>query len=311
VIPDQSAIGTTQFRDLGLPSGDGWQVNYTVTDGQTVAPGGEVSFASQAFAGAKEVKLLDHYEAANNIPSFDKAVDFGWFYFVSKPIFYALDWLYGKIGNFGVASMALTVIVKILFFPLANKSYRSMNKMKLLAPKMQAIRERLKDDPTQMQSETMALYKTEGVNPMSGCLPLVVQIPVMIALNTDLRISIEMRHAPFFGWIHDLSAPDPTNLFNLFGLIPFDPATYLPLLQIGIWPILMGAVMYVSQQMNPPMPDPVQARMMKFMPLIFTFMMARYSAGLVIYWTWNSLLGLGQQWLMTRPSRKAALVVTK
>jgi len=307
VVPDQSAIGTTQFRDIDLSSGDGWQVNYTVTDGQTVAPGAEASFASQAFAGAKEVKLLDRYEVANHIPNFGKAIDFGWFWFVAKPIFYALDWLNGRIGNFGIAIMTLTVIVKILFFPLANKSYRSMNKMKLLAPKMQAIRERYKDDPTQMQTETMALYKAEKVNPASGCLPLLVQLPVMIALNTDLRISIEMRHAPFFGWIHDLSAPDPTNLFNLFGLIPFDPTVLLPVLQIGLWPIMMGAVMYFSQQLSPPMPDPVQARMMKFMPLIFTFMMARYSAGLVIYWTWNSLLSLGQQWLMTRPARIAAL----
>jgi len=311
VIPDQSAIGTTQFRDLDLPEGDGWQVNYTVNDGQTVAPGAEASFASQAFAGAKEVKLLDHYESANNIPGFGKAVDFGWFFFVARPIFYALDWLNGRIGNFGLAIMALTVIVKIIFFPLANKSYRSMSKMKLLAPKMQLIRERYKDDPAQMQTETMALYKAEKVNPMSGCLPLLVQLPVIVALNTDLRISIEMRHAPFFGWIHDLSAPDPTNLFNLFGLLPFDPAAYLPLLQIGLWPILMGVVMYLSQRMNPPMPDPVQQRMMQFMPLIFTFMMARYSAGLVIYWTWNSLLSLGQQWLITRPSRVAALPAPK
>ena len=311
VIPDQAVAVTTQFRDLTLPSGDGWQVDYTATNGQTVAPGAAIDFASQAFAGAKKVQLLDRYEAANNIPNFSKAIDFGWFYFVSKPIFYALDWLYGKIGNFGLAIMVLTVGVKILFFPLANRSYVSMNKMRLLAPKMQAIRERFKDDPTQMQAETMALYKAEKVNPASGCLPLVVQLPVMIALNTDLRNSIEMRHAAFFGWIHDLSAPDPTNLFNLFGLLHFDPTTYASWALVGAWPIIMGALMYFSQRLNPPMPDPVQARMMQFMPLVFTFMMARYSAGLVIYWSWNNLLSLGQQWLITRPSRIAASTPAK
>jgi len=199
-----------------------------------------------------------------------------------------------------------TVGVKLLFFPLANRSYRSMNKMRLLAPKMQQIRERYKDDPVQMNSETMALYKAEKVNPASGCLPMVVQIPVFWALYRDLNTSIEMRHAPFFGWIRDLSAQDPTNIFNLFGLLPFDPTAYLSLAHLGVWPLIMGATMYFQQRMNPQVPDPVQARMMQFMPLIFTFMMGRASAGLVIYWSWNNLLSLGQQWLITRGSRPIA-----
>ena len=300
VIPDQTSAGTSRFVELNLPSGDGWQADYTADAGQTVAPGGTASFASQAFIGAKEVRLLDHYQADNNVPNLDKSLDFGWFYFISKPIFYALDWLYGKIGNFGLAIMAFTIGVKVLFFPLANRSYRSMNKMRLLAPKMQEIRARCKDDPAQMQSETMALYRTEKVNPASGCLPMLVQIPVFWALYRDLNTSIEMRHAPFFGWIHDLSAQDPTNLFNLFGLLHFDPTHYIALAHLGVWPLIMGATMYLQQRLNPQVPDPVQARMMQFMPLIFTFMIGRASAGLVIYWSWNNLLSLGQQWLIMR-----------
>lgn len=310
VIPDSAATGLYRFREIPRDATSGWQVDFADDNQLTVAPGASASFQSHAFVGAKEVKLLDRYESEYKIPNLDKSVDFGWFYFISKPIFFALDWLYEKLGNFGLAIMAFTVLVKLAFFPLANRSYRSMNKMRLLAPKMQAIRERYKDDPMQMQSETMALYKAEKINPASGCLPIVVQIPVFIALNKDLNVSIEMRHAPFFGWIHDLSAMDPTNIFNLFGLIPFDPSQYISMLHLGLWPLIMGGLMYLSQRLNPQLPDPVQARMMQFMPLVFTFMMARYSAGLVIYWSWNNLLSLGQQWLITRTSggRKAVAV---
>jgi len=227
-------------------------------------------------------------------------VDFGWFYFLTKPIFYCLDWLNGVFGNFGVAILVFTVFVKALFFPLANYSYRSMSKMKLLAPKMQALRERFKDEPQRMQQEMMAMYRTEKVNPASGCLPMVVQIPVFFSLYKVIFVTIEMRQAPFFGWIHDLSAVDPTNVFNLFGLIPFNPATISPLLHLGAWPLIMGCTMFLQQKLNPPPPDPVQARMFQFMPIIFTFMLANFPAGLVIYWSWNNLLSIGQQWLIMR-----------
>jgi YidC/Oxa1 family membrane protein insertase len=249
------------------------------------------------------VSLLDQYQSQYHIPSFDKAVDFGWFYFLTKPIFFALDFLNRLFGNFGVAILVFTVLVKALFFPLANYSYRSMSKMKLLAPKMTAIRERFKDDPQKMQQEMMGLYKAEKVNPASGCLPMVVQIPVFFSLYKVIFVTIEMRQAPFFGWIHDLSQVDPTNVFNLFGLIPFNPATYVPLLHLGAWPLIMGITMFLQQKMNPPPPDPVQARMFQFMPIIFTFMMASFPAGLIIYWSWNNTLSIAQQWLIQRQTR--------
>jgi YidC/Oxa1 family membrane protein insertase len=227
-------------------------------------------------------------------------IDWGWFYFITKPMFLALDYFYHLVGNFGVAILVFTVAVKALFFPLANYSYRSMSKMKLLGPKMQALRERYKDEPQRMQQEMMAMYRAEKVNPASGCLPMVVQIPVFFSLYKVLFVTIEMRQAPFFGWIKDLSQVDPTNVFNLFGLIPFDPAHYVPLLHLGAWPLIMGVTMFLQQKLNPPPPDPVQAKLFQFMPIIFTFMLAGFPAGLVIYWTWNNLLSIGQQWLIMR-----------
>jgi YidC/Oxa1 family membrane protein insertase len=299
LVPDQSIASTVNFRHIS-EDGDHYQVDYVTHEPQTIAPNGGVSMSSRVFAGAKIVRLLDRYQAEDHIPNFDKAVDFGWFYFLTKPIFYCLDWLNGLLGNFGLAIMVFTVFVKALFFPLANYSYRSMSKMKLLGPKMTALRERFKDEPQRMQQEMMALYKAEKVNPASGCLPMVVQIPVFFSLYKVIFVTIEMRQAPFFGWIHDLSQVDPTNVFNLFGLIPFDPTTISPFLHLGAWPLIMGLTMFLQQKLNPPPPDPVQARMFQFMPLIFTFMLARFPAGLVIYWSWNNLLSIGQQWLIMR-----------
>jgi YidC/Oxa1 family membrane protein insertase len=299
LVPDQTIASTVNFRHVS-EDGDHYQVDYVAQEPKTIEAGGEASVASRVFAGAKIVRLLDRYQAEDHIPNFDKAVDFGWFYFLTKPIFYCLDWLNGLLGNFGLAILVFTVFVKALFFPLANYSYRSMSKMKLLGPKMTALRERFKDEPQRMQQEMMALYKAEKVNPASGCLPMVVQIPVFFSLYKVIFVTIEMRQAPFFGWIHDLSAVDPTNIFNLFGLIPFDPATISPWLHLGAWPLIMGGTMFLQQRLNPPPPDPVQARLFQFMPLIFTFMLANFPAGLVIYWSWNNLLSIAQQWLIMR-----------
>jgi YidC/Oxa1 family membrane protein insertase len=255
------------------------------------------------FTGAKEVHLLDQYESIDHIPNFSYAVDFGWFWFLTKPFFYAIDWLNALLGNFGLAIMVFTVCVKGLFFPLANKSYRSMSKMKLLGPKISALREQFKDEPGKLQQATMQLYKTEKVNPVSGCLPMVIQIPVFFSLYKVIYTTIEMRQAPFFGWIHDLSVPDPTNIFNLFGLLPFDPTHYVSIAHLGAWPLIMGATMFFQQRLNPPPPDPVQAKLFQFMPLIFMFMLARFPAGLVIYWSWNNTLTIAQQWVIMRRTR--------
>ena len=291
------------FRAVKEGSDEGYQVDFIPHEPEQVAPGASASQTTRLFAGAKVVHLLDTYEDEYHIPSFDKAVDFGWFYLLTKPFFFCIDWLYHVIGNFGLAIMVFTVGVKILFFPLANKSYKSMSKMKLLGPKIQAMRERFKDDPARMQQEMMAIYKTERVNPASGCLPMVIQIPVFFSLYKVIFVTIEMRHAPFFGWIHDLSAVDPTNVFNLFGLLPFDPTAISPMLHLGAWPLIMGCTMFLQQKLNPPPPDPVQARLFQFMPIIFTFMLARFPAGLVIYWSWNNTLSVAQQWLIMRSTR--------
>ena len=306
LIPDQSAAMRVYFRhieDAGAVNPDRYQVDYVTRDAMTADPGAETSLESHLFVGAKVVRLLDAYEDQYNLPHFDKAVDFGYFYFLTKPMFFALDFIYSLVGNFGVAIMIFTVVVKALFFPLANYSYRSMSKMKLLAPKMTELKERYKDDPSKLQPEMMALYKAEKVNPASGCLPLVVQIPVFFSLYKVIFVTIEMRQAPFFGWIKDLSQVDPTNVFNLFGLLPFDPSVISPYLHMGAWPLIMGFTMFMQQKLNPPPPDPVQAKMFQFMPILFTFMMARFPAGLIIYWSWNNTLSIGQQWLMMRRTK--------
>ena len=299
LVPDQSVHSHVNFRHF-KDDGEHFQVDYATVDAQVVAPGAEASLSSHLFAGAKVVRLLDRYGTDLGIPSFDKAVDFGWFYWITKPIFYALDWLNGLLGNFGLAILAFTVFVKLLFFPLANYSYRSMSRMKLLGPKMTALRAEYKDDPARLQKETMGLYKAEKINPASGCLPMLVQIPVFFSLYKVILVTIEMRQAPFFGWIRDLSSVDPTNVFNLFGVLPFDPSQFSHYLHLGIWPLIMGVTMFAQQKMNPAPPDPVQARVFQFMPILFTFMLASFPAGLVIYWSWNNTLSVAQQWLIQR-----------
>ena len=230
---------------------------------------------------------------------FDLLIDWGWFHFITKPMFVALDWFFHLFGNFGVAILLVTVLVKILFFPLANKSYASMAKMKSVQPQLAALKERFPDDKVKQQQEMMEIYKKEKINPVAGCLPVLFQIPVFFSLYKVLFVTIEMRHAPFYGWIKDLSAPDPTTLFNLFGLIPWDPMTLGPVvgpyLMLGVWPIIMGITMWFQMKLNPTPPDPTQKMIFDWMPLIFTFMLASFPAGLVIYWAWNNLLSVLQQ----------------
>ena len=275
---------------------DRFQVDYLGPAVQ-VAPGAAIETTNRLFAGAKEPNLLDKYEAEFGIANFDLAIDFGWFYFLTKPFLQLLTFLNGVLGNFGLGILALTVLIKLVFFPLANKSYRSMAKLKELTPKLQEMREKYGDDKQRMNQEMMEMYKREKVNPAAGCLPILVQIPVFFALYKVLFVSIEMRHAPFYGWINDLSAPDPTSIFNAFGLIPWDPPT---MLMIGAWPCIMGVTMYLQQKLNPQPADPVQAKVFMFLPLVFTVLLAQFAAGLVIYWTWNNLLSILQQWVIMR-----------
>ncbi len=263
-----------------------------VADPLTVAPGATATTTSRTFAGAKVVDIIDGYEDTLNIRQFGQLIDWGWFYFITRPMFHALDYIYKLVGNFGVAILIVTVILKLFFFPLANKSYKSMARMKTVQPKIMEMRERFKDDKQKQQQEMMRLYKEEKINPAAGCWPVLIQIPVFFALYKVLYVTIEMRHAPFFGWIQDLAAPDPTSIFNLFGVIP---VTLPHLLMVGVWPILMGITMFIQMRLNPTPPDPTQQMIFTWMPVIFTFMLASFPAGLVIYWTWNNTLSIIQQ----------------
>ncbi|MBL4617282.1 MAG: membrane protein insertase YidC [Robiginitomaculum sp.] len=268
-----------------------------------VVPGASVQVTQRLFAGAKKVDALQSYQEDLGIVRFDEAIDWGLFWFLTRPYFVVLDWLYGIFGNFGLAIMALTVIIKAIFFPLANKSYESMARMKALSPKMEELKELHKEDKQKLQQETMALYKREKVSPFGGCLPILLQIPVFFALYKTLYISLEMRHSPFYGWIKDLSEPDPTAIGNLFGLIPWDAASVPVIgavLAVGVWPLMMGLTMGAQQLLNPPAPDPMQRKIFAFMPVVFTILMAPFAAGLVIYWTWNNFLSLIQQYIITR-----------
>lgn len=268
-----------------------YQADY-LSDAMQIAPGETRTVETLVFAGAKVTNMIDAYEESRDIRNFDLLIDWGWFYFITKPMFYLIDWLFRLFGNFGVAILATTVVVKAIFFPLANKSYKSMANMKRMQPKMLEIREKFGDDRMKQQQAMMELYKTEKINPLAGCWPVVVQIPVFFALYKVLYVTIEMRHAPFFGWIRDLSAPDPTSVFNLFGLLPYDVPSFL---MIGIWPLIMGLTMFLQMRMNPTPPDPTQAMIFNWMPVIFTFMLATFPAGLVIYWAWNNTLSIIQQ----------------
>ncbi len=302
LIPDPGAAMQARFSFNETGNLKSYQTDYLL-DARPLAPGETANVTSRLFAGAKEVDTIDHYERTLNLNRFDRLIDWGWFYFITKPLFQLIDWLYRLFGNFGVAILAVTVLIKAVFFPLANKSYASMAKMKAVQPQMMAIRDRYADDKMKQQQELMELYKREKINPLAGCLPIVVQIPVFFALYKVLFVTIEMRHAPFFGWIKDLSAPDPTTIFNLFGLIPWDPShvpVLGPFLMLGVWPIIMGITMWLQMKLNPAPPDPTQKMIFDWMPLIFTFMLASFSAGLVIYWAWNNTLSVIQQSIIMR-----------
>lgn len=275
-----------------------YQTDYFL-DQQTIPAGATGVADARLFAGAKENALIDAYDRDLKLNRFELLIDWGWFYFITKPMFWAIDWLFRLFGNFGVAILLVTVIIKLIFFPLANKSYASMAKMKMVQPEIMKLRERYPDDKVKQQQEMMELYRREKINPIAGCLPILIQIPVFFALYKVLFVTIEMRHAPFFGWIRDLSAQDPTNLFSLFGLLP-EPSAYLGVaigsfLHLGIWPIVMGITMWVQMKLNPAPPDPTQKMIFDWMPLIFTFMLASFPAGLVIYWAWNNTLSVAQQ----------------
>ena len=306
LLPDTDAKVRARFSAGDANGLKTYQTDYLL-DPVTVAPGATGSADARLFAGAKEVSVVGinfaggidgGYNQALGLNHFDLLIDWGWFYFITKPMFLALDYFFHLVGNFGIAILIVTVIVKILFFPLANKSYASMAKMKAVQPQMAMIKERYADDKVKQQQAMMELYKKEQINPVAGCLPIAIQIPVFFSLYKVLFITIEMRHAPFYGWIHDLSAPDPTNIFTLGGLIPFDPAI-LPLvggfLHLGFWPAIMGVTMWVQMKLNPAPPDPTQQMIFNWMPLIFTFMLAAFPAGLVIYWAWNNSLSVLQQ----------------
>ncbi len=300
IIPDKKNGFNASFGRYDQLPGDLYEVTFASKDFE-VKSGKTVSFEQEFFAGAKKVSLLDEYSKKYDIALFDRAIDFGWYYFLTKPFFFILQFFNNLFGNYGLAILAITVLVKLVMFPLANKSYGALAKIKTLQPKIDKIRETFKDKKMQMNKEIMELYKREKVSPVSGCLPMLIQIPVFFSLYKVLYLTIDMRHAPFYGWIKDLSAPDPTSIFNLFGLLPFDTHG---ILTIGIWPILMGITMIIQQKLNPKPSDPAQAKVMKILPFILIFAFASFPAGLLIYWTWSNALSILQQWYITRKFSK-------
>ncbi len=293
LLPEGEFKPRYAFFDGGLPRYQTDMLSKPIS----VASGASAKITQRLFAGSKKQPVIDRYNDDLGLNKFDKLIDWGWFYWITKPLFIGMNFLYQQIGNFGIAILVTTVIIKLFLFPLANLSYASMAKMKKVQPEMAKLKERAGDDRVKLQQDMMALYKKEKINPAAGCWPMLVQIPIFFALYKVIYVTIEMRHAPFFGWVQDLSAPDPTSIFNLFGLLPFEVPGFL---LIGVWPLLMGITMFAQMQMNPAPPDPTQAMIFKWMPIVFTFMLATFPAGLVIYWAWNNLLSIIQQGYIMR-----------
>jgi YidC/Oxa1 family membrane protein insertase len=296
LIPEQDKPHTGRFVANMIGTTQTYQAD-VLKPGQTIAAGASAAVTTQLFAGAKETNVIDRYADQLKLKNFDLLIDWGWFYFLTKPLFKLMDWIFHLVGNFGVAILIVTVLIKALFFPLANKSYVSMAKMKAVQPMMADIQTRYKDDKMAQQKALMELYKKEKINPLAGCWPVLIQIPVFFALYKVLFVTIEMRQAPFFGWIKDLAAMDPTSIFNLFGLLPFSVPEFLT---VGVWPIIMGITMWLQMKMNPEPTDPIQKQIFGWMPLVFTFMLASFPAGLVIYWAWNNILSVAQQYLIMK-----------
>ena len=296
IVPEKGK----NFKSEFISKDEKYRANFIVKEPVILNPNDSVTNQINAFVAAKEVAVIDQYAANLGIEKFDLAIDWGWFYFFTKPLFFVIDYFFKLTGNFGFAIVIVTALVRLIFFPLANYSFRSMAKMKILQPEMLRLKELHKDDKVKLQQEMMALYKREKVNPISGCLPVLIQIPFFFAIYKMLYVTLEMRHQPFFGWIEDLSARDPTSIFNLFGLIPWDPPTFL---MIGVWPILMGLSMYLQQKLNPTPPDPIQAKIFMFFPLFLTIILAPFPSGLVVYWTVNNILTIAQQWIIMRGTK--------
>ena len=298
LIPDPNEPINVNYRH-GNNGRDSYRTGYV---GQifNISPGETISYQGKVFAGAKKLDILSDYLDKLSIPRFTDAIDWGWFAFLTKPVSYAINWFYGYAGNFGLAIIAFTILMRLILFPLAHASFKSMAKMKKLQPDMQRLKETYPNDRQKMQQELMALYKREGANPVAGCLPILVQIPIFFSLYKVLFVTIEMYHAPFYGWIHDLSAPDPLGILTVFGLISWDVPGFLSIINIGILPILMGLTMWLQQKLNPAPADPTQAKIFALLPFVFTFVLAGFAAGLVLYWSVNNILSIAQQWFIQR-----------
>jgi len=296
IVPEKGKDFKAEF----LYKNEKYKANYIIKDVAILNPGSSITNKVNVFVAAKEVAVIDDYAKNLGIDKFDLAIDWGWFYFFTKPLFFVIDYFFKLTGNFGLAIVIITALIRLVFFPLANYSFKSMAKMKMLQPEMVRLKELHKDDKVKLQQEMMALYKREKVNPVSGCLPVLIQIPFFFAIYKMLYVTLEMRHQPFFGWIKDLSERDPTSIFNLFGLIPWDPPTFL---MIGAWPILMGISMFIQQKLNPTPPDPIQAKIFMFFPIFLTIILAPFPSGLVVYWTVNNILTITQQWVIMKGTK--------
>ena len=298
LIPDSDQSINVNYRH-GNSGRDSYRAGY-VGQVYKISPNEDLQYGGKLFVGAKKLNVLSSYDEKLSIPRFTDAIDWGWFSFLTKPVSYAINWFYGYAGNFGLAIIAFTILMRLILFPLAQASFKSMAKMKKLQPDMQRLKETYPNDRQKMQQELMALYKREGANPVAGCLPILVQIPIFFSLYKVLFVTIEMYHAPFYGWIHDLSAPDPLGLMTVFGLIQWDVPPLLSIIDIGILPIIMGFTMWLQQKLNPAPADPTQARIFALLPFVFTFVLAGFAAGLVLYWSVNNILSIAQQWFIQR-----------